>query len=213
MDTFNKVNYFLTVDNNKPRYNIYTVAETMAPIYSQEKIVHLTPDYTISGAGGPQCPDPDIIVIPGITLDPDADNNRNIGIASPDVLAWIVEMHQQQKEILSVCIGAFTLAATGLLGGKYATTHYQCVDMLSKTQPNPPYSQAKNIVGVKNVKYVDSDDHTVTAGGLTCGIAGALHIIEKFDGSIYAQKAADILVFNAEAPLPPNTLTLPYDLP
>jgi len=47
----------------------------------------------------------------------------------------------------------------------------------------------------------------VTAAGLTSGIAGALHIIERFDGSFAAQQAADILMYNQDAALPPDTLT------
>lgn len=197
MDTFNKVNYNITVQERLPRYNIYTVAETQEPLYSQEGLVHITPAYAISN-----CPQPDIIVVPGLTTGPDG-NNRNRGYSSgtPAIWQWLQQMNAEGRQILSVCIGAFILEAAGLLDGKPATTHYGTLQRLADI------GASKGIQVIGNVRYVDTSDNIVTAAGLTSGIAGALHIIEKFDGSLAAQQAADMLMYNQDTPLPPDTLT------
>ncbi len=47
---------------------------------------------------------------------------------NPDVLRWICTRHGRVRRLGSVCTGAFLLAATGLLEGRKATTHWQCCD-------------------------------------------------------------------------------------
>jgi transcriptional regulator GlxA family with amidase domain len=197
MDTFNKVNYNITVQGHLPRYNIYTVAESQEPIYSQEGLVHITPAYAISN-----CPSPDIIVVPGLTTGPDEHNkNRGYGTGTKAIWKWLQQMNNEGKQILSVCIGAFILEAAGLLDGKPATTHYAALQELADK------GAKKGVQVIGNVRYVDSSANIVTAAGLTSGIAGALHIIEKFDGSLAAQQAADMLMYNQDVPLPQDTLT------
>jgi len=103
---------------------------------------------------------------------------------------------------MSVCIGAYILARTGLLSGREATTHYASIADIQ--------SQYHDIRFIKNVRYVP-DDNFVTTGGITSGIDGALYLIEQMDDADIAQHVADIMVYNREAPLPPYTLLPPYD--
>ena len=52
-----------------------------------------------------------------------------------DVLCWMRTRQERIRRIGSVCTGAFLLAATGLLDGREATTHWQKCDQLSREFP------------------------------------------------------------------------------
>ena len=181
IDVFLKANSY-----NNNRYEIYTVAATMDSISSEGKVVTITPQYDITN-----CPEPDLIVIPGI-IDLEVD---------PSMIAWIKQMGEKGKKIMSVCIGLYTLAKTGLLSGMQATTHYLAIDDVHKQYPD--------IHLIKNVRVV-MDENIISTGGITSGIDGALYIVEEYDGAIVAQQTADVMVYNRAAPLPPYTILPPY---
>jgi transcriptional regulator GlxA family with amidase domain len=173
--------------NNK-RYQVYTVAATSDPIRSESNIVTIVPQYDICN-----CPQPDIIVIPGIIdLEVDA-----------AMIKWLTEVGNNHPELvfLSVCIGLYTLAQTGLLSGKKATTHYLAINEFHKLYPD--------VTIVKNIRFWE-DGRIVSTGGITSGIDGALHLVEKYDGAIVAQQTADVMIYNRDAPLPPFTILPPY---
>jgi transcriptional regulator GlxA family with amidase domain len=187
---------FLKANNlTAGKYHIYTVAESPEPLGSEASIVTITPAYTFKN-----CPEPDIIIIPGQIL---SENPYQSGSGSDELINWLKSIsHKPGLTIMSVCVGAYILARTGLLAGKKATTHYAAIADLQIQYPEIHF--------VKNVRYVQ-DGNVVTTGGITSGIDGALHLIEKFDGPDIAQHVADIMVYNREAPLPPYTLLPPYN--
>ena len=175
---------------NDARYQIYTVAADSEVVLSEDQAVTITPRYSIKDE---DCPEPDIIIIPGIL------NNE----PDPTLIEWIKTMGGNPKKIvMSVCIGAFILARTGLLAGKKATTHYLSIKTLQTEYPD--------ITVVRNVRFVE-DGNIASTGGITSGIDGALHLVKKLDGDIVAQQTADVMVYNRNAPLPPYTLLPPYD--
>jgi len=172
---------------NNNRYQVYTVAATMDAILSENKAAAITPQYDLNN-----CPEPDLVVIPGI-IDLEVD---------PSVIAWIKKFgSKKDKVIMSVCIGLQILAKTGLLSGKRVTTHYLAINDMHKQYPD--------ITFIKNVRFVQ-DGHIVSTGGITSGIDGALHLVEKNDGPVIAQQTADVMVYNRDAPLPPYTILPPY---
>ncbi len=190
MDMNGPIDAFLRANAlNGKKYHIYTVASCSCPIYSEDKIVVIAPNYTVDN-----CPEPDVIVIPGITP-------RSENVATQKVVEWLTEMGRLDKILLSVCIGIYTLVRTDLLIGRKITTHYSSINAFHKTYPN--------IEIVKNVRFVD-DGNIISTGGITSGIDGALHLIERFDGPLIAQQAADFMVYNRDAPLPPFTILPPY---
>jgi transcriptional regulator GlxA family with amidase domain len=181
IDVFLKANRY-----NNNRYQIYTVAATTDPICSEGKVVTVIPQYDITS-----CPEPDLIVIPGII---------NLEV-DPSMIAWIREMGGSGKKIMSVCIGLYTLAKTGLLSGRKATTHYLAIDSVHEQYPD--------IHLVKNVRVV-KDGNILSTGGITSGIDGALAVVEEHDGEVLAQQVSDVMVYNRAAPLPPYTILPPY---
>jgi transcriptional regulator GlxA family with amidase domain len=92
--------------------------------------------------------------------------------------------------IMSVCTGAYRLAAAGLLDGKNATTHHDYFDHFHKNFPN--------VTLVKGNRYVQAGPKLYTAGGLTSGIDLALHVVELTYGRAVAQKTANYMEYTGE---------------
>jgi len=193
VDVFLHANRANNTHFNNPRYKVFTVAETDAPIEAEGKAVIIKPAMSIKS-----CTDADIIVIPGRI---DFTAAANSIPASQAIIDWIADMAGKNKTILSVCVGLYSLAATKLLDGKKATTHYLAMEYAHKTWPA--------IDLVKNVRYIH-DGQFITTGGITSGIDGALYLVELLDGPVVAQMVADVMVYNRSAPLPPYTLLPPY---
>ena len=169
LDVFLHANRSYDRPFDNPRYRVYTVAETDAILESEGKSVLITPSFFIKN-----CPDPDIIVIPGRI---DFTKEANSIPASQPGIDWVAEMAGNGKTILSVCVGLYTLSATVLLNGRNATTHYLAMGYAQKTWPG--------IKLVKNVSYVH-DGQYITTGGITSGIDGALYLIEQFESPVIA---------------------------
>lgn len=87
--------------------------------------------------------------------------------------------------IVSVCLGAFTLAAAGLLDHRRATTHWRFCAALAAAYP---LTQV-----VPGVLYVD-DGHIMTSGGVAAGIDLCLHVVRKDYGAEITNMLARRLV-------------------
>jgi transcriptional regulator GlxA family with amidase domain len=178
---------------NDSRYKIYTVAHTTGPVLCENNFVSLKPDFSIHN-----CEDPDVIIIPGIAVIP----GEKPKIVPPEIIEWIKVKGHEGKTLMSVCVGAFTLAATGLLDGRQATTHYLSIKEFE--------GKFKHVQVIRNVRYI-VDGKFITTGGVTSGIDGALYLVAANDNDIVAQQTADCLIYNRDAPLPPYTLLPPYN--
>jgi transcriptional regulator GlxA family with amidase domain len=118
----------------------------------------------------------DTVVIPG-TRHPSA---RVDGVLSPDVEAALALIRPGTR-LVSICTGAFVLAAAGLLDGRTATTHWRFADELRRLHP---------LVRVdENVLFVDDGD-VLTSAGLAAGIDLCLHIIRSDHGAAVANAVA-----------------------
>jgi putative intracellular protease/amidase len=146
-------------------FKVFTVAKTKSPVKSQN-FVNITPQFSIADA-----PTPDIIVVPGGNVpDEDADLQR-----------WIVEREKNGGMVMSVCNGALLLARAGLLEGREVTTHHGSLAFLSMVEPS-----AKVLV---NRRFVDHGS-VMTCAGVSAGIDGALHVVERDLGADAAKKVA-----------------------
>ncbi len=188
VDLAGPLDVFLKANGLQPGlFRISTVAESTAPVLSEGGIVTIVPEHDFAS-----CPLPDILLVPGLL-----DQNLLPTQANAACVSFIKGIMEQDKIILSVCIGLFNVAATDLLAGKRVTTHYRAVEAFQHNHPA--------IDVIKNVRVV-RDGNLVSTGGVTSGIDGALSLLEDLQGPVLAQAVADLLVHNRAAPLPAGTL-------
>ncbi|WP_073483907.1 GlxA family transcriptional regulator [Streptoalloteichus hindustanus] len=91
--------------------------------------------------------------------------------------------------IASICSGAFVLAATGLLDGLRATTHWLAAPLLAARHPE--------IRVDPDVLYVDNGQ-ILTSAGAAAGLDLCLHLIRRDHGSAVAADAARLSVMPLE---------------
>ena len=152
---------------------VFTVAPTMAAVLTGDSL-RIQPDYDIDHA-----PEADILVIPG--------GNQNSVIKDERVMDWIRQRSEGPGTLMSVCTGAFILGRAGLLDGKSATVTSTGLSYFAKAFP-------KTLV-VRDRRFVDAGK-IVTTGGLSAGIDGALHMIEREQGALRAQDIARYLEYD-----------------
>ena len=93
--------------------------------------------------------------------------------------------HKRGARLLSFCSGVFVLAATGLLDGRRATTHWRYSERLAGAYPR--------VSVVPDVLYVD-EGSVLTAAGSAAGIDLSLHLIRRDWGAAAANSVARRLV-------------------
>jgi transcriptional regulator GlxA family with amidase domain len=125
--------------------------------------------------------DADTIVLPGC-----ADVTAPV---PDDVLAAVRKAAAGGTRIASICTGAFTFAATGLLDGLRVTTHWAAAALLAARYPA--------VCVDPDVLYVDNGQF-VTSAGAAAGLDLCLHLIRRDHGSAVAADAARLSVMPLE---------------
>ena len=155
-------------------YEVVTCALSQDP-------VEATTGFTVVPAAGPEAlADADTVVIPGTRYPP----ARMHGVLDDDVRAALARIRPGAR-LVSICTGAFVLAAAGLLDGRPATTHWQHADEMRRMHPR--------VLVDENVLFVDDGD-VLTSAGLAAGIDLCLHIIRADHGAQVANAVAKYCV-------------------
>jgi transcriptional regulator GlxA family with amidase domain len=123
----------------------------------------------------------DTIMLPGI-----ADLSVPI---PPRLITAVRAAAARGTRIASICSGAFLLAATGLLDGLRATTHWLGAEELARRHPA--------IQVDPNVLYVDNGQ-LLTSAGAAAGLDLCLHLVRRDHGSAVAADAARLAVMPLE---------------
>lgn len=87
--------------------------------------------------------------------------------------------------VLTVCSGSFVVAASGVLSGRRATTHWRYADTMSAMYPDIDVDP--------NVLYVQ-DGRIITSAGTAAGIDACLHLLRIELGAEMANKIARRMV-------------------
>ncbi|MEQ1570618.1 MAG: helix-turn-helix domain-containing protein [Myxococcota bacterium] len=93
------------------------------------------------------------------------------------------------SRIASVCSGAFALAATGLLDGRRATTHWRAAELLARTYPRVRVDP--------DVLYVD-EGSVLTSAGAAAAFDLCLHLVRRDHGAAAALEVARLSVMPPE---------------
>ena len=103
----------------------------------------------------------------------------------PSLIDALRTAHARGARLLSICSGSFVLAATGLLNGKRATTHWRYAGELKRRYPH--------IEVDPGVLYVDAG-RILTSAGSAAGLDLCLHLVRRDYGPEIANQVARRLV-------------------
>ena len=121
--------------------------------------------------------DADTIIVPS-WRDPDE--------APPEALLDALRgAHARGAQLVGLCLGAYVLAAAGLLDGRPATTHWAWAADFARRFPNVKVDP--------QVLYVDDGD-ILTSAGTAAGLDCCLHVVRKLCGAESANYIARRLV-------------------
>jgi transcriptional regulator GlxA family with amidase domain len=156
--------------DGNPLYEVATCGLSRAPVAA-------TTGFALVPHTGPEAlAAADTVVVPGTRFPP----ARVEGKLSPAVARAFAQIRPGTR-LVSICTGAFVLAAAGLLDGRPATTHWMFADELRRLYPH--------VVVDENVLFVDDGD-VLTSAGLAAGIDLCLHIIRSDHGVRVANAVA-----------------------
>lgn len=157
-----QVNGFLTSMGKSPLFNIQLVGLSKETKQTTG-LFTVNPDRLVS-----EVEKTDLIIIPAIHGDQTAAMRRN-----QEFLPWIIQQYKDGAEVVSFCIGAYFLAATGLLKGKQCATHWLHAHDFRKMFPE---------VDLVDDKIMTEEDGIYTSGGAYSYLNLLLYLIEKYAG-------------------------------
>ncbi|ROT31841.1 helix-turn-helix domain-containing protein [Micromonospora sp. HM5-17] len=117
------------------------------------------------------------VIVPGVKTGSPLDD----GTLNPEAGQALRRAHERGARIMSICTGAFVLAAAGLLDGRAATTHWAYAERFRQLHPRVRLDP--------DVLFVDDGD-ILTSAGVAAGIDLCLHVIRADHGSEVANRAA-----------------------
>ncbi|MBL0165591.1 MAG: DJ-1/PfpI family protein [Xanthomonadales bacterium] len=147
--------------------SVFTVGQSTDVIHSVFGL-SVKPDFDIENA-----PKADVLLIPGGSV---STVTRN-----PALMNWILQRSGDSRFVMSVCTGAFILGKAGLLDGVSATATATTLDQFTAAFPK--------IQVVRDRRFVDSGK-VITTQGLSAGMDGALHVVDRVQGRLRAQDLA-----------------------
>jgi transcriptional regulator GlxA family with amidase domain len=122
----------------------------------------------------------DLIFIPTTGLSIDDVVERNAA-----VVPWLKRWHKRGAAIAGVCSGVGLLAATGLLDGKRATTHWALAERFRQKYPNVKWMP----------ELMVTEDHGFyCGGGVHAALDLTLYLVEEFCGHEVAMESAKALL-------------------
>jgi transcriptional regulator GlxA family with amidase domain len=146
-------------------------------VAGSEREIDAGPVRIVPGHGLDALERADTVVLPGRS-DPAAP-------VPDDALEALHTAAHRGARLASICVGAFTLAATGLLDGLRATTHWRAAELFRATYPLVDLDPA--------VLYVDNG-RLLTSAGAAAGLDLCLYMVGLDHGAAVAAEAARIAV-------------------
>lgn len=118
----------------------------------------------------------DTVIIPGTQIPAP----RFEGTLPDEVRAALAGIRPGTR-VVSICTGAYVLAAAGLLDGRPATTHWQHTESFGRLYPQVDLNE--------DVLFVDDGD-ILTSAGLSAGVDLCLHLLRRDHGTAVANDVA-----------------------
>lgn len=157
--------------------NIKFVSKQKGEITADSHFIHLNSKFSID-----EVTKADILLIPGSTIAFVRE------MKDKKVLDWIKKIDKTTQKTVSVCTGSIILAATGLLEGKPATSHWKPINFLTQFGVIPTRE-----------RIVEADKY-ISAAGVSAGIDMAIYLISILRGEQQA-KAAQLSIEYDPSPM------------
>lgn len=126
----------------------------------------------------------DLIIIPALDGDLKLSLEKN-----KDFIPWIQEQYAGGAEVASLCLGAFLLAATGLVNGKKCSTHWMAENNFRQMFPE---------VELVTEKIITDEKGIYSSGGAFSYLNLILYLIEKYAGKEMAILSAKVFAIEIE---------------
>lgn len=107
--------------------------------------------------------------------------------SNAELLPWLA--HRREQQVASLCSSAFLLAASGLLDGRIATTHWALAEAFARRFPR---------VHLHSERLVTEDGRLFCSGGAQAGLDLCLHLIARHAGEWLAQQVASAMVVDRQ---------------
>ncbi|MEO7263666.1 MAG: helix-turn-helix domain-containing protein [Ferruginibacter sp.] len=172
LQILSEVNTFRIRMRQPPLFKIQLVGLTKE-ISQRNGMYTIVPDCLIS-----DIKKTDLIIIPAMHGDMATAMEENKAF-----IPWMIDQYKTGAELASFCIGTFFLAATGLLNGKQAATHWVAANEFRQMFPD---------VTLVDDKIITADDGIYTSGGAYSFLNLLIYLIEKYSGretAIFISKA------------------------
>jgi transcriptional regulator GlxA family with amidase domain len=158
----------------RPLYDVQVVSVDGAPVTSSR-------GYAITPSAGPEAlATAQTVIVPGTqVVGPRRDGTL------PDELRAALATVPDDARWVSICTGAFVLAAAGILDGHRATTHWKYAADLRRLHPAVALDE--------DVLFTD-DGRVLTSAGLSAGIDLCLHLVRRDHGTAVANAVARHMV-------------------
>lgn len=158
---------------SSPDFFVYTIAASADPAVVDGGM-SVMPTHTFAEVASGAAPTPDLVVVPAVNSP-----------AAPEEAAareFIVNQYTAGARILGICAGSRLLAASGVLDGLHATSHWSRIAALKASNPEVSW--------VTGQRYVQ-DGRVTTTGGVTSGIPGSLKVIADLAGDAEATRVGE----------------------
>ncbi|MBT2414108.1 helix-turn-helix domain-containing protein [Streptomyces sp. ISL-12] len=150
------------------RYEVLTCTVDGRPVRTEA-------DFTVTAEHGPEIlATADTVVVAAVAP------SRITDALTEEATAALARVPSGAR-LLSICTGAFVLAAAGLLDGRRATTHWQLTDVFRRMFPRVTLDP--------DVLFVH-DGRVLTSAGAASGVDVCLHLIREDHGSALANAVA-----------------------
>jgi transcriptional regulator GlxA family with amidase domain len=179
LQVFSSANDFVLESGGYPPYDLKVVAQSGA------KVMASAAGLKLSTLPLPLASDPvDTLMVAG---------GQGVDAAAADlaIIDWVQSRALKARRVASVCTGAFLLAASGLLDGRRAVTHWSFCDELARRFPK---------VRVESDPIFLRDGAVWSSAGVTAGIDLALALVEEDLGVTIALAVARYLVVFMKRP-------------
>lgn len=122
----------------------------------------------------------DLVILPALSGDMQTALDLN-----KELLPWIIDKYEKGAELASLCIGAFLLAATGLLKGKKCSTHWLYATEFRNKFPD---------VILVDDKIITEENRLYSSGGANSYWNLLLYLVEKYTSREIAIMASKYFV-------------------